>query len=61
MMETNDFFVVIGTDKTLRQQQVLQILKKNDTHKNYTLKDILIEDKNTHDSESCKNFLLELK
>jgi hypothetical protein len=61
MMETNDFFVIIGTDKTLRQQQVLQILKRNDTQKNYTLKDILVEDKKTYDQETCRHFLLELK
>ena len=61
LMETDSFFVLLGTDKTLRQQQVLTILKFDDTKQNYTLKDILIEDKHTYKENEFDNYLYELK
>lgn len=61
LMDTDNFFVLVGTDKTLRQQQVLTILKFDDTKQNYSLKDILIEDKRTYKEEEFANYLYELK
>ena len=63
LRETSDFFILIGTDKTFRRQQILKINKKNDTDmaKDYNLADIIEENRNTYDEESFEDFLLYLK
>ena len=60
LRETQSFFVVIGTDKALRKQHAIKILKKRDTQVNeYELEDILREDLRTFDQESFKKDYLE--
>lgn len=50
LRETSKFFVLIGTDKALRRQHVIKILKKRDTQRDeYELSDILKEDFHTYD------------
>jgi hypothetical protein len=64
LRECFDFFVLIGTDKTFRRQQILKINKKQDTDlmaKDYNLTDIIEENRNTYDEESFEDFLLYLK
>ena len=61
LRETQKFFILIGTDKALRRQHVITILKKEDTERGYNLSDILLEDLNSYDSESFADYLLKLK
>ena len=61
LRETQKFFILIGTDKALRRQHVITILKKQDTEREYNLSDILLEDLNSYDSESFADYLLKLK
>ena len=50
LQESEDFFFLLGTDKCLQRYQILTIIKYDDTRRNYSLKDILIEDRHTFDS-----------
>ena len=61
LRETSKFFILMGTDKALRRQQVITILKKDDSLGGYELSDILLEDLNSYDSESFEDYLLKLK
>ena len=61
LRETQKFFILMGTDKALRRQHVITILKKEDHARDYELSDILLEDLNSYDSESFADYLLKLK
>ena len=52
LRETPNFFLLMGTDKTLQNQHVITILKRDDSQRNYELKDIVLEDKKTYDPVS---------
>ena len=55
LRETDKFFVLTGTDKALRKQHVIKILKKRDTQRDeYELSDIIKEDYRTYDQSSFK-------
>lgn len=45
--ESEDFFFLTGTDKCQQRFQLLTLIKCDDTRRNYSLKDIVLEDKHT--------------
>jgi len=60
LRETDKFFVLVGTDKSLRKQHVIKILKKRDTQRDeYELQDIIKEDFRTYDQDSFKEDFLD--
>lgn len=60
LQESDSFFFLTGTDKCNRQQQILTIIKYDDTRRNYSLKDILIEDKHTFEGEAFDDHIAEM-
>lgn len=51
--------MITGTDKALRKQHVIKILKKRDTQRDeYELSDIIKEDYRTYDQESFQDEFL---
>ena len=60
LRETEKFFVLIGTDKALRRQHAIKILKMRDTQRDdYELEEILKEDLRTYDQETFKSEFLD--
>ena len=59
LRETAKFYVLIGTDKTLKRQHVIRLLKRDDMSQDYELGDIIVEDKLSYDAESFDEYLLE--
>ena len=49
LFESEDFFFLTGTDKCTRKIQLFTVIKFQDTRRNYTLKDIIVEEKHTFD------------
>ena len=50
LRETEKFFVLMGTDKALRKQSIITIVKKDDNQvEKYELEDIIIEDMKAYD------------
>lgn len=60
LQESEGFFFLFGTDKCNKKQQILTIIKYDDTRRNYSLKDILIEDKHTFEGETFDDHIAEM-
>ena len=60
LRETNTYIVMIGSDKTERQQHFIKIIKRKVSERDdYELEDILEEDLRTYNKEEMKKYVLD--